>query len=133
MRSHVVVVDLCQVAIPVFQECTADVALEDLLVGELIADPDELVFGQLQRLQDLLERLPQVFPGEQAIQALDRFQAVLAREPPAADVQAGQVGGAAEAELQEFEVVVNACLVVVQILVIDNRTFVHLLVALDEV
>ena len=39
--SHVVRVDFGQVAVAVLQEGTADVALEDLLVGELVADAEE--------------------------------------------------------------------------------------------
>ena len=61
------------------------------------------------------------------------LQRVLARHATAPDVQAGEVGGAAEAELQELEVVVDAGLVVVQVLVVDHRSFDRLVVGGEAV
>ena len=53
--------------------------------------------------------------------ALDELQPFIARQPAAADMVAGDVGGAAEAVLNELEVVVDAGLLVVEVLVVGER------------
>src|SRR5207253_3129198 len=109
------------------------VAHEQLLVGEAVAHSDELIHRHIERPQDRVERLAEIAPWEFAVMTLHQLDPVLPGDAAAADVQAGDIGGAPEAELQELEVVVYAGLMVVEVLVVDDRALDRLLVGGETV
>src|SRR5262249_61139191 len=69
----------------------------------------------------VLETRLEILPRELTVMPLGEPQGILARQPSTADVEAGEVGRPPEAVLEEFEIVVDTRLAVVQILVVDER------------
>src|SRR5262249_47550321 len=129
----VVVVDLRQVPVAILEQLAASVADEELLVRETVTHLHELVDGQLHLVEDLLEWTAKIGGREAAVVPLDEAQRVAAVEPAAADVEAGDIGRAAKPVFQELEVVVDTRLVVVGVLVVDDRAFDRAVVGLESV
>src|SRR4051812_6085229 len=117
----IVVIDFHQITVAVAHEASGIVADEQPAVGEAVADLVELVDGHVDLVQNLLQRFPEAGPWVRAVMPLDQLESLGAGQAPPADMIAGDVGGASEAVLDELEVVVDASLVVVEVLVVGER------------
>src|SRR5690606_24086363 len=100
--SWIVIVDFGEVAFRVLEQSPSGVFLEDLAVGEAVADSDELVERHVDLAEDLFDRFVEVGPGEFAIVAADESQTLSPCEPASAYMGCNDVGGASEPELQKF-------------------------------
>src|SRR5206468_12223446 len=110
----VVVVDLRQVAMPVLHEMPARIADEEPFIREAIADSFELRACHVEIVENLLQRHAEVDIRESTVVSPHQFDRVSTRQAPAAHVKTGEVGCSPKAVLQELEIIVNACLAVVE-------------------
>src|SRR5581483_9791504 len=93
----------------------------------------KLVEAHLEVVQDLLQRRAEVRPRKAAVVLPDEANRILAAEPTAPDMEAGEVRGAPERVLEELEVVMDAGVMVIEVLVVDKRSLDELRVCLESV
>ena len=98
------------------------IAHEELLVGEAVADPVELLERHVDLGEHLVEGVAEIAGGELAVVRAHQVDRIGAREPASPHVHARVIGRPPEAVLEELEVVVDAGVHVVEVLVVDERS-----------
>ena len=132
-NRNIVIVEFGQIAARILDERTIFIAFEDALVGEFVANPDELIQLNTNSLEHVFKRFAEIAPRKLAVMQPDDVNCILTGDPVTPNLKAGLIGCPCKTELQELEVVVNAVKIIVEIFIVEHRAFGRLGVNLHAV